>query len=209
MEVSMGRIGLIATGLWLSACTTTPMFPPAVMQKLETHTFDVKAWVNQAYHPSDTTFVPHKVKLGGVILQVIRNPDDLIILVNELPLEVDATSSLTSIEQNSTPWFAITFQGAVEPRMLQTGNRVIAVGTTSRASAELFGGAPRMLPHLMAQCLHIWNDEGVKGMYSCASDNSYAGRFPADEGTFCLEEIRAGSRFSDSDGHREAGSGGS
>jgi starvation-inducible outer membrane lipoprotein len=162
------------------------MFPAAVMQDVETNTFDVKAWVEQAYHPSDTMFVPHKVKLGGMILQVIRHPEDVVILVKELPLKVAATSSSTSVKQDSRPWFAITFQGAVEPSMLQTGNRLIVVGTTNRASAELFGGAPRMLPHLMAQCLHIWNDEGMMETYACIGDTSYAGRLPPHEGTFCL-----------------------
>ncbi|MDK2745327.1 MAG: Slp family lipoprotein [Nitrospira sp. BO4] len=186
------------------------MFPAAMTEDIESSTFNDKAWVDEAYHSSNLGFVPHKVKLGGKILQVIRNQEGMVILAEKRPIiKADPAANPTSVEEDDAPWFAITFQGAVEPSMLQTGNRLIAVGTTNRASAELFGGAPRMLPHLMAKCLHIWNDEGVMGMYVCTGDASSAGRMHPDEGTFCLEETRAGSLSSDSDGHKNAASGGS
>lgn len=61
----MRSIGLVAMSVWLSACSTTPMFPPAVMKDVDTNTRDVKAWEDQAYHSSDAAFVPHKVELAG------------------------------------------------------------------------------------------------------------------------------------------------
>lgn len=197
----MRLIRMIATGLCLTACTTPPMFPPAVMQDVEGNTFDVKAWVEQAYHSSHTTFVPHKVKLAGVILQVIDHPTSgVIILVKQQPFKADSKTSPTSIEQDRRPWFAITFQGPVEPGMLQTGNELIVVGTTEQPRAEPFGGAPRVLPHLMAQCLHIWNIHGVKNMYHCSGDTSYATVIPPEERTFCLEENTSGSMSSGQSG---------
>jgi len=204
----MRIIGLFLIGLMFGSCTTNP-FPFEVMKGVETDSFDIQAWEDQAYHPSNTAFVPHKVELAGVILQVSRKPDGIVILVKEQPLEAPPASSSARVEQENAPWFAVTFQGPVEPNVLQTGNRLLAVGMTNRASAELFGGAPRMLPHLMAQCLHIWNTEEVKDMYVCTGDTTYAGRYPVDERTFCREEHPAGSVPRSSDGEDKMSSGGS
>lgn len=48
----MRTIGLVTMSMWLSACSTTPMFPPAITKDVEANTFDVKACEDQAYHPS-------------------------------------------------------------------------------------------------------------------------------------------------------------
>ena len=200
----MRTIGLFLIGLMLGSCTNR-IFPAQVMQGTETDSFDMQGWEDQAYRPSNTAFVPHKVELAGMILQVSHKPDSLVILAKEQPLDADpgSSSARVRVEQENAPWFAITFQGAVEPKMLQTGNRLVAVGMTNRASAELFGGAPRMLPHLTARCLHIWNTEEVKNMYLCTSDTTSAGRYPADERTFCLEDPMG------SDGAEKPSAGGS
>lgn len=181
----MRTIGLVTMSMWLSACSTTPMFPPAITKDVEANTFDVKAWEDQAYHPSSAAFVPHKVELAGEIIRVIQKPDGVVILAEEQPLDLPPTSSPTSVEQDGAPWFAITFKGAVEPSLLQAGNRLTVVGTTQRAGTEMLGGAPRMLPHLMAQCLHIWDREGVKNMH-VYSETGFARDYPGEERTFCL-----------------------
>jgi len=50
-------------------------------------------------------------------------------------------SNQTTVEQDGPFWFAIMFKGSVEPRMLQTGNRLTAWGRRSepeqKCSAEL------------------------------------------------------------------------
>jgi starvation-inducible outer membrane lipoprotein len=202
----MRIIGLAAMSMWLSACTATPMFPPVIMKDVEANTFDVKAWEEQAYHPSGTTFVPHKVELAGEIIKVIWKPDSIVILAEERPLETHPESGQTSIEQDGSAWFAITFKGTVEPEMLQSGNRLIAVGMTSQARAEMLGGAPRMLPHLRAQCLHVWNTEGVKNMY--AYFENFVEAYPPEERTVCREDSAAGSMSSGSPGNVKKVSGG-
>jgi hypothetical protein len=128
-----------------------------------------------------------------MILQVSHKADGIVILAEEQPLGSSPAASAARVERKNAPWFAITFQGPVDPKVLQTGNQLLAVGMTSRASPELFGGAPRMLPHLTAQCLHIWNTEEVKNMYLCTGDTTTAGRYQVDERTFCLEGQKAGS----------------
>jgi len=204
----MRIIGLFLIGLLVGSCSADP-FSAKVMKGVETDTFDIKAWEDQAYHPSNTAFVSHKVELGGMILQVRHTPEGIVILAEEQPLGGPPGSSPSRVERENAPWFAITFQGAVDPKVLQTGNQLLAVGMTNRASPELFGGAPRMLPHLTAQCLHIWNTEEVKNMYVCAGNRSYAGRYPADERTFCREENPAGSVPSGSEGAEKTSFGGS
>ena len=57
----MRTLGLFVMGVLLAACTTTPMFPPEIMKDVEKDTFDFKAWQEQAYYPSSTKFVSHKV----------------------------------------------------------------------------------------------------------------------------------------------------
>ena len=183
--------GLIVLGVWLGACSATPMFPPAVTKDVEANTFDAKAWEQEAYQLSRTTFVPHKVELAGEIIRVIHQSERLVILAEERPLDTRLASSPTSDQQDGAPWFAVTFQGPVEPRMLQAGNRLFVIGTTYQAGPEMFGGAPRMLPHLRAQCLHIWDTEGVKNKYWISSSGSV--QYPPEERTICLEAKPSGS----------------
>ena len=208
-RVAMRIIGLVIMSLWLSACSTTPMFPPAIMKDVETNTFDAKAWEDQAYHPSSATFVPHKVELAGQVIKVIRKADGVVIVAEKQPLDAHPASSSASDEQDGPPWFAITFKGTVEPSMLLAGNRLIAVGTTYQASSEMLGGAPRVLPHLMAQCLHIWNTEGDKNMRVYYSDAGFVGQYPPEERTFCLEDGSDGSVPRGSHGDVKKAAGGS
>lgn len=204
----IGLLTMSAMGMWLSACSTSPMFPQAITKDVETNTRDVKAWEDAAYHPSSAKFVPQKVELAGEIIRVIQKPDGVVILAEERSLDTDPASTQTGAQQDSAPWFAITFKGSVAPSLLQAGNRLTVVGTTHRASAEMLGGAPRMLPHLVAQCLHIWNTRESE-----AANFSYyggpMGHHPAEERTFCLEGSNAGSSPSGSQGDAKKASGGS
>ncbi|MDF0667652.1 MAG: Slp family lipoprotein [Nitrospira sp.] len=207
-ESLMRIIGLITMSLWLSACSTAPMFPPAVTKGVEANTFDAKAWGDQAYHPSSAKFVSHKVELAGEIIKVIRKPDSIVILAEERPLEAKLGTDPSSVEEDGAPWFAITFKGPAEPSLLQAGNRLTVVGTTQRAGQEMLGGAPRMLPHLMAQCLHIWNTrESEPANFSYYGGSM--GHHPAEERTFCLGGSNAGSSPGDGQGDVERASGGS
>lgn len=182
----MRIVGLIAIGLWLGACSTAPMFPPETMHDVEANTFDAKAWEKQAYEPSSSTFVPHKVELAGEIIRVLHKPDGVVILAEERPLDPHLASSPRTNGPDDAPWFAVTFKGSIDPRLLQTENLLVVVGTTYQAGPEPFGGAPRVLPHLSAQCLHIWNTEGVKNSYFY-SETGDAEPYPPEEQTVCLE----------------------
>jgi starvation-inducible outer membrane lipoprotein len=154
---AMRMIGLVAMCVLLGACTTAPIFSPEIMKNVETNTFDVEAWRKQTDQPSSANFVPHKVELGGEIIEVIRKPEGIILLVEKQPIKNYTADSSKSAKRGDAFWYAITFNGAPEPSMLQRGNKLVVVGMTAKAGTEMIGGAPRVLPHLTAQCLHIWN----------------------------------------------------
>lgn len=181
----MRIIELVAMCVLLEACTITPMFPPEIMKNVETNTFDVEAWQEQTYRPSNTGFVPHKVELGGEIIEVVRKPKGVVLLVEEQPIEGRSVYASKSVERRDSFWYAIAFNGSPEPSMLQRGNKLVVVGMTDRARTEMLGGAPRVVPHLLAECLHIWNTRELE-----MADFSYyggaMGHHPAEERTFCV-----------------------
>ncbi len=181
----MRIIELVAMCVLLEACTITPMFPPEIMKNVETNTFDVEAWQEQTYRPSNTGFVPHKVELGGEIIEVVRKPKGVVLLVEEQPIEGRSVYASKSVERRDSFWYAIAFHGSPEPSMLQRGNKLVVVGMTDRARTEMLGGAPRVVPHLLAECLHIWNTRELE-----MADFSYyggaMGHHPAEERTFCV-----------------------
>ena len=188
----MRIVGLFAIYVLLAACTTTPMFPPEIMKDVEKDTFDFKTWKEQAYHPSNAHFVPHKVELGGRIIKVVQKPEGVLILAEKQPVEKYPGYGPRSAEQESPLMYAILFNGFPESGMLQVGNRLAVVGATDKAGTEVIGWIPTTMPHLLAQCLHIWNTQGVKTV----DDFPYEGMmgyYPPEERTFCVEENERGS----------------
>jgi starvation-inducible outer membrane lipoprotein len=165
----MRTLSLFVMGILLAACTTTPMFPPEIMKDVERDTFDFKAWKEQAYQPSNAHFVPHKVELGGQIIKVIQKPEGVVILAAKQSIEKYPEYGSGLAEQESPFIFAILFYGFPESGMLQVGNTFAVVGATDRARADVIGWSPGVLPHLRAQCLHIWNTQGVKTVDDFAS----------------------------------------
>lgn len=182
----MRVLGLFAMGVLLEACTTGPMFPPEIMKNVETNTFDVGAWQEQTYRPSNDGFVSHKVELGGEIVEVIRKPEGVVLLVEKQPIKNYTADGSKSAKRGDSFWYAITFNGSAEPGMLRRGNKLVVVGMTAKPGTEMIGGAPRLLPRLTAQCLHIWNTRESE----IAADFSYyggaMGHHPREEETFCL-----------------------
>ena len=183
----MRTIGLFAMCVLLGACTTPPMFPPEIMKGVEKGTFDFKAWKEQAYDPSSAHFVSHKVELGGRIIKVIRKPEGIVILAEKQPIEKYPGYGTDSVELESPSIYAIFFNGFPESGMLQVGNRFTVVGATDRAGTEVIGWTPTTLPHLRAQCLHIWNTRGLKTVDDFPYEGAM-GYYPSEERTFCVKE---------------------
>lgn len=181
----MRMIGWFTMCVLLEACAVTPMFPPEIMTNLDMHSFTIQAWQEQTYRPSNAGFVPQKVELGGEIIDLILKTEGVVLLVEEQPIEKHPTYHSKSDARGDAFWYAVAFNGSPEPSMLQRGNKLVVVGMTDTGSTEMFGGAPSVVPHLQAQCLHIWNTRELK-----PAEFSYyggpMGYHPPEERTFCL-----------------------
>ncbi len=184
---TMRTLGLFVMGVLLAACTTAPMFPPEIMKDVEKDTFDFKAWQEQAYYPSSTQFVSHKVELGGRIIKVIRKTEGVVILAEKQPVDKYPRYGSNSAEQESPFMYAILFHGFPESGMLQVGNRLAVVGATDQAGTEVIGWTPMTMPHLLADCLHIWNSRGVRTVDDF-SNTDVTEYYPSEGRTFCSEK---------------------
>lgn len=181
----MGLIGLFVMCLWLAACTTPPIFPPTIMKDVETDTFNFKAWKEEANHPATALMARHHVELGGRILNVVRTPDGVIILAEEQAIEKYAGYCPECVKREYPSTFAIVFIGSLDPSMLEAGNEFAVIGTTDRPGPEMIDGIPQMLPHLTAQCLHIWKTQKAK-MPDIAWEGNMGYR-PPGQGIFCRD----------------------
>ncbi|MBX3332822.1 MAG: Slp family lipoprotein [Nitrospira sp.] len=179
----MRFIVLLVMCLWLAACTTPPIFPPGMMKDVETDTFNFKAWKEEANHPTTDSMSPHHVELGGRILNVVRTLDGVIILAEEQAIEKYAGYCPECVKREYPSTFGIVFTGSLEPSMLEAGNEFAVIGTTDRPTTEMIDGIPQMLPHLIAQCLHIWKTQEAK-MPDIAWEGNM-GYWPPEDGIFC------------------------
>jgi starvation-inducible outer membrane lipoprotein len=116
--------------------------------------FDFSRWralPNQA--------LERKIQVGGSIIQSEKKDSAVTIVATQLPIvEHPAYGPKDTGKRNGE--FAVTFQGPIESRFLQRGNRLIVIGSTKAPSVVLLDDLPRNLPTISAQCLHIWNTEG-------------------------------------------------
>lgn len=183
----MRPIGLFVMCVVLVACTTPPVFPPEITKGIETDTVAVKAWKEQKSYPSGANFVSHKVELGGQITQVVRKPDGVVILAEEQPIDKYLGYGPTSLRREGALEFAIVFKGFPDADMLQVGNQLAVVGATDGSRPEVVDQTPTVVPHLLAQCLHIWKTQGVdtNNLYYAGSMGQ---RYPLENRTFCHEE---------------------
>jgi starvation-inducible outer membrane lipoprotein len=187
----MRIILLVAMCGLLAACTTKPIFPPEVMTNVETDTFDFKTWKEHASHPSSANVIPRKVELEAEILNVIQKPNGVVVVAQQRVLEKYPGYGPKHVKRNDSLWFAIAFNGHPELSLLQPGNELIVVGTTDRPSAELIDGTPTVLPHLLAQCLHLVKTNGLEVLDTPWQGSM--GYYPPEQRTVCLEETTGSS----------------
>ncbi len=166
---------ILAVCLGAAACSPVQLFPPEVMEGVDPN-FDFSRWrmvPNQA--------LERKIQLGGSIMQSERKDGNVTIVATQLPI-VEHPAYGPKDTGKRTGEFAIIFQGSIEPPLLQRGNRVIVVGTTSTAKVVSVDDIPRSLPTVTAKCVHLWNTGGR----DIADFPSYgAGYETLEEDTFC------------------------
>ncbi len=193
----MRIIGLFAIGILFAGCTALPIVPPEIMKDVETDTFVLKAWKDQTYHPTTVNFASHKVQLGGQIAQVIRNPDGVVIVVKEQPINKYLGYGPTPVIRKGSFEFAIVLNSVPDADMLQAGNQLAVVGTADAARPVVIGGMPRVLPHLFARCLPIWKTDGYET--DLVHYEGSMGHYPLEKQTWCQEDSEERSLASDSE----------
>lgn len=196
----MRTIYFVAMCLWLNACTTATLFPLETKNNITTDPSVIKAWKQQASYTSGVNFGSTKVQLGGRITQVIPKPGGVVILAEEQPIDRFLGYGPTTGEREGAFKYAIVFPGFPDDDMLKAGNQLAVVGELDGSRPEGIGSTPKlMLPHLFAQCLHLWKTEGFE------SDNfpyeGSMGYYPLEKRTFCRKEDN-GRNLSSSNDHR-------
>ncbi len=152
MNVLVGALVVLGS-LVLSACAPYRVFPPEVTKGVD-QDFDFSAWRLTPNAKTD-----RKIQLGGRIIQADTKDGTVSIVAAQMPIVEHPAYGPKDTGKRSGE-FAITYQGKIEPNLLQTGNRLIVVGTTQTTKVIVVDDIPRSLATVMAQCLHIWNTGG-------------------------------------------------
>lgn len=171
------RIMALGICLAVTACMPLQLFPTDVIDGVDKD-FDFTAWRNI---PNAKT--GQKVQLGGRIVQVNGTNGTLTIIATQLPIVQQPAYGPKDTGRRSGE-FAILYAGALEPKWLKAGNRLIVIGTTQEAKAVVVDDVQRSLPSLAARCLHFWNTGGKD--ISDFPYNAGGGYEPLEEDTYCV-----------------------
>ena len=172
---SLLRPTAILASLVLNFCAADQLFSPGVMEGVDT-SFDFSAWRLTPNAKTD-----RKIQLGGRIIQADTKEGTVSIVAAQLPIVEHPAYGPKDTGKRSGE-FTITYQGQIESKLLQTGNRLIVVGMTRPAKVVAVDDIPRSFPTVTAQCLHIWNTGGRE----ISDFPSYgAGYETLEEQTFC------------------------
>jgi len=161
----------------LSGCGSERVFSPEVLDGVDQN-FDFTGW-----RMVPNAKVGKKVQLGGRIVQARENNGVIAMVLSQLPI-VDHPAYGPTDTERSKGEFLLLFSGKIPTNRLQTGNRVIVIGTTQTAVVVTVEDSQRSLPALRAQCLHIWNTGGKE----IAEFPNFGGGYqPLEEDTYCSE----------------------
>ena len=167
---------ILIIGLALAACGPTQIFPSAIMDGVDKN-FDFTAWRNVPNAQTD-----RNVQLGGRIVQANKETGGLVIIVTQLPI-VEQPAYGPKDNGRRSGEFAVVYSGALDPKWLAPGHRVVVIGTTGQARAVMVDDVQRSLPSLTARCLHIWRTAGRE--ISDFPYNAGGGYEPLEEETHC------------------------
>ncbi len=167
---------VLVIGLALAACGPTQIFPSASMDGVDKN-FDFTAWRNVPNAQTD-----RKVQLGGRIVQANTEKGGLVIIVTQLPI-VEQPAYGPKDNGRRSGEFAVVYPGALDPKWLAPGHRLVVIGTTGQAKAVMVDDVQRSLPSLTARCVHIWRTAGRE--ISDFPHNAGGGYEPLEEETHC------------------------
>ena len=175
---------VISLTLWptLGACNG-PMFPKPVTKDVSPD-FDFKAWKQgrQEVAPQAGS-LPGKVQLGGEIVGVEQKSDQMLIIGERLPIFEHPKYGPRKVNRVLDSVFAIQFHNIPDATWLQRGNFFIVIGKPNGIKNVLVDDVPQNEPYLVAQCIHIWKNQG-RDIASFPFETG-AGYYPLEEHTFC------------------------
>lgn len=159
-----------------AGCATDPMFPDRVMKNVDsTKPFAI-------FNPeADTYFKGLTVLAGGRIVSVNPKDNGLLIVAQELPIR-DRPSRMPTDGAKPIGDFVFFYQGSIESRGTQQGNKFILVGVMHGTEMITIEGVPKAVPYLIVECLHVWKT----GRYAIADFPDLPdGFYPLEEQTYC------------------------
>lgn len=146
-------VRLVVLCMAFSACVPQGVFPPKVTDGVDAN-FDFARWRTM---PNEAE--GKKVQLGGRIVESQASGDMVTLVLSQLPIVSHPAYGPKDNGKNNGD-FVIIYQGQIEASILQSGNRVIVVGTTRPSKVVTVGDFSRNFPIVSAQCLHVWKTQG-------------------------------------------------
>lgn len=177
MKIQRGAIVFLLVGMVLSGCGPQRIFSSQVLEGVDQN-FDFTGW---RMVPNAKT--GKKVQLGGRIVQAPQGDGRVAMVLTQLPIVEHPAYGPTDAGRGRGE-FLVYFNGKISANHLQSGNRVVVIGTTQNAAVVAIEDSQRSLPALTAQCLHIWNTGGKE---IAEFPNFGAGYQPLEEETYCTE----------------------
>ncbi len=165
--------------LLLMACSQ-PLFPPAAVKDLD------PALQMGIFNPeADIYFKGHLARAGGRIIATERTPDGTVITAEELSLTKAGDRVVDNAK--SEGWFVFLYRGAIDSGALRYGNEFIMVGIVEGNQRVTTKGIQRVVPYLVARCVHVWKT----GRYEISDfPNLPDGYYPLERETYCLSSFK-------------------
>jgi hypothetical protein len=168
------------------------MFPADVMKGVQRQeSFDFQGWRARSLASASHTETFQKVELGGQILDVELDPGGALIIADQLPIvehpKYGPAAPKDGMPKRGASSFAVSFNKPLHKTWLQPGNRFIVIGRPEGSRTVMVDGMSKQEPYLVAQCLHLWKNQG-NPIASFPFENG-AGYYPLPEETFCTENM--------------------
>jgi len=163
------------------------------MKNVDTKGVDVQAWKASAYSAGSAP-PSRKVQLGGQILKAESEPAGALILAEQLPIVEHPKYGPAQPQDRgmgqAKSLFALSFHQKLGDTWVQPGNYFIVIGRIDGLRAVMIEGGRRPEPYLIAQCIHLWKNQG-RPIASFPFETG-AGYYPLPEETFCIDDSTDG-----------------
>ena len=163
----------------LPACSE-PLFPSKALTGL-----NPKTQMSIFSPEADVYFKGDVTQVGGRVLAASQTDEGIVITAEELPIKDLASPPNDSVKPIGV--FVFLYQDAIDPQGLQRGNKFVMVGDVEGTQVVPVETVRRVVPYLIARCLHVWKTS----TYSLSDfPNLPAGYSALEHETYCLPQWR-------------------